>query len=303
MDPKAYSDYVRNLKIKDMNNRLIGNELDIAIENKKLNQGSIQSPISVEEPKTNENREKVITFLRNITYEPNKFFTYLFDKGEVTIFAQRMNDFYKEIYGRTNMSAKELEGLWQKYITLTIDRDLKLKGIPQEEIKAYEYSVNPIAAQQAADRTKIRKSGLDYNKLKELEQIEKKMKGMAKEIVKANVFGDIEKSNILNDELMKLDKRKRNISNKIGLEKAKEPFNPLSELEDIYKSKTQTVQNAIRAARSAEIAAEKQSELQRSLNYELQKRAEIKRYGKYRGSDGNWYSGKTDKPVVPPPNV
>jgi hypothetical protein len=297
MDPKAYYDYVRNLKIKDMNNRIIENEFVTS----NINKNQIL-PITVEEPKPFENRENIMMFLKTITYEPNKFYTYLFDKGEINIFSQRMNDFYKEIYGRTNMSSKELEGLWQKYITLTIDRDLKLKGIPQEEVRAYEYLVNPIAAQQSVDRTKIRKLGLDYTKLKELEQIEKKMKEMGKEIVRANVFGDIEKSNTLNDELMKLDRRKRNIVNKIGLEKAKEPFNPVGELESLYKSKTQTVQNAIRASRSSEIAAEKQSELQKSLSYELQKRDDIKRYGKYRGLDGYWYSSKTDKSVVPPPN-
>lgn len=299
MDPKAYSDYVRNLKIKDMNNRIIGNEIDVSIMNKNQ---TIPPPIPFEEPRPLESREKVIMFLKNITYEPNKFFTYLFDKGEINIFIQRMNDFYKEIYGRTNMSAKELEGLWQKYITLTIDRDLKLKGIPQEDIKAYEYAVNPVTAQQSADRTKIRKLALDYNKLKDLEQIEKKMKQLSKENVRASMMGDIEKYNSLNDELTKLDKKRRILVNKINLATASEPFNPVSEMKDLYTSKAQTIQNAMRAARSAEIAGEKtQSELQRSLTYELQKRDDIKKYGKYRGLDGKtWYSARTHNLVVAP---
>lgn len=301
MDAKAYSNYVRNLKIKDMNNKIIGSEIDAAI----MNKGQVLSPpIYTEELRPPENREKVMMFLKTITYEPNKFFTYLFDKGEVNIFAQRMNDFYREIYGRTNISARELEGLWQKYITLTIDRDLKLKKIPQEEIKAYEYAVNPTAAQQAADRTKIRKLALDYNKMAELEKIEKKMKQLSKESAKASIFGEIEKYNSLNNELTELDKKRRTLVNKINLAIANEPFNPVSEMENLYKSKTQTIQNAIRAAKSREIAGEKtESELQRSLTYELQKRADNKKYGKYRGLDGKtWYSEKTDKQVVPPPN-
>lgn len=59
---------------------------------------------------------------------------------------------------------------------------------------------------------------INPDKIKELEQIEKKMIDLGRKIVMANYKGEIEEANKLNDTFMKLDKRKKNILKKVTLE-------------------------------------------------------------------------------------
>lgn len=215
-------DYIRNLKIEDANQRIVDQEYDEIVRKRKV-LGDITTPVVVEELNPYRNREQVMTFLKNVTYEPNKFFAYLYDHGEVEIFAERIPEFsrYIEKY-RTNISAEQLITEWMRFITLTIDRALEIKGVPKRDIEAYD----SLIAQQAKERTIIRKQGVDINKIKELEELERKIKEINRKFILESMEGKTESWKALDKEQKQLMKKRDALAKKIELETARSRFNP-----------------------------------------------------------------------------
>jgi len=148
MDSKAYSDYVRNLKISALNQKVIGHEINMAIENNKLLKGITPLPLQ-EELNPFESRELILRFLKTVTYEPKKAFATLYDRGQINLFAKTMGEFYsKQLKGKANLSAEQLLKEWDAFQVLVLksnaykeateDLGIRIKGVPEEDVEEFE---------------------------------------------------------------------------------------------------------------------------------------------------------------------
>jgi hypothetical protein len=126
---------IRNIKIADINKQLTN---DAYLE-KRYAKEDIGLPIG-EEKKMDIPKDLVLSQIKVLTYEPNKFYSLLFDNNEIQDFVERLPEFLSHTK-RRNLSANDLFYIWTRFITLTIDKQLAIKGVPQDEIEAYDEEV------------------------------------------------------------------------------------------------------------------------------------------------------------------
>lgn len=218
-------DYIRNLKIRSANQKLIGKEFDIAAENKKLMEGIVPS-IFEERPNQLDNRDELIEVLKQVTYEPKKFFTMLYDKYEIAALTQYLPQFMKSIGRyRTNLSANQLYRYWEEFKDAAFDASLKIAGV--ESIGGYS-NLNEMEKNKRNIQENL--ENIEFNRINKIKEIEKKMTEISKKIILLNTRASSSTFNTaeftrLNDRLMELDEEKKELLKNMNIKPDYLPFN------------------------------------------------------------------------------
>lgn len=106
-----------NAEKEAANGYYIGKEIDQMIRNQMLMQG-LTPPILFEEekPRIEQERESIMTLLKTITTQPNKFYTYLYNTNQISLFSIGMEEFARKyLKYRKNIPYNELISAWNDF--------------------------------------------------------------------------------------------------------------------------------------------------------------------------------------------
>lgn len=241
MDPKAYSQYVRNLKVKSLNQKVIGHEFNKMFMDQAIMKGN---PILFEEenPHVEQEREEIMTLLKTITTQPNKFYTYLYNMGQLETFSVGMHEFARKyLKYKKNIPYNSLIQLWNAYKS----------GKPSNEVPININEIVNIGHVRERERQNILKEeekrrenikSAEYQAFKrKKEKMEKVLKELRQQIIKRTndmiKEQDFKRQEIIQSEIDELNKQWRKYRtelNKLSEDLPQEKFDKFEEWEESH---------------------------------------------------------------------
>ena len=280
---KNLQNYIRNLEILEGNQKLINREYDTAIENNKLQRGLPVNPIELP-PSQYEDRETIVNSLKRITYEPNKFFSMIYDNFEIGALSQYLPQFLKTVgLNRSNLTANQLYKIWEDFKEHAFNAKLEVAGIAKPDMDYEEMSAKAL---QAQERTKIRgNEKKESENISKLAELEKKIRKMSYDTNKLSYLGSPDEYTAANEKLNKVLKEREKLVKQIKLDTASEA-SPSESIDKKFKESIQTTINAV---------LEKKSMLQMEIDNEQRKRNLRKLRKEYEDYPGHRREEKAQK--------
>lgn len=232
---QSMNEQINYLKTASITKKIISDDIDQMVRNKLIQLGI--TPIVIEEFDPNVNRNIVMSILKQITFEPRRAFSKIYEMDDLENFSRYRNEFLKLLKGRTNLKANDLLIEWDYFKNNEMNKPLfrestlearekydrerkqamdKLHEDQRMEIEETEELFRePIIIIEESERLKLKNDYDIYSK--KLNELEKQKKEVIKELQKGIGTINLEEETKLFDLMKKLEDDRKIVNKKMSI--------------------------------------------------------------------------------------